>query len=94
MSLTNQLKNQHLLWRAGFGPAVEQLADLSRYTPHEFYKALVKASEKTPDYINVADNYLEGLMMGIDQVGRVQKKDLTPDEKKMVQQKTGKVFAT
>jgi uncharacterized protein (DUF1800 family) len=87
MSLTNQLKNQHLLWRAGFGPAVEQLADLSRYTPHEFYKALVKASEKTPDYINVADNYLEGLMMGIDQVGRVQKKDLTADEKKMVQQK-------
>lgn len=87
MSLTNQLKNQHLLWRAGFGPAVEQLADLSRYTPHEFYKALVKASEKTPDYINVADNYLEGLMMGIDQVGRVQKKDLTPDERKMVQQK-------
>src|SRR5688572_25848036 len=85
--LSNQLKNQHLLWRAGFGPAVEQLPDLAEFTPKEFYKALVKASEKKPDYINVADNYLQGLMMGIDQVGRVQKQELTPDEKKMVQQK-------
>lgn len=46
MSLNNQLKNQHLMWRAGFGPAVEQLGDLSKYTPRQFYKALVKASEK------------------------------------------------
>jgi hypothetical protein len=46
MSLNNQLKNQHLMWRAGFGPAVEQLGDLSNYTPKQFYKALVKASEK------------------------------------------------
>ena len=42
MSLTNQQKNQHLLWRAGFGPAVEQLGDLSKYSPQQFYKALVK----------------------------------------------------
>ena len=88
MSLPNQLKNQHLLWRAGFGPAVEQLSDLSQFTPQQFYNALVKASSKKPDYINVADNYLQGLMMGIDQVGRVQKKELTPDEKKQIQQKS------
>jgi uncharacterized protein (DUF1800 family) len=87
MALTNQQKNQHLLWRAGFGPAVEQLGDLSQYSPTQFYKALVKASNKKPDYINVADNYLQGLMMGIDQAGQMQKKDLSPDEKKQVQQK-------
>lgn len=86
MPLPDQLKNQHLLWRAGFGPAVEQLSDLSRYTPSEFYKALVKASSKKPSYINVADNYLQGLMMGIDQVGRVQQKNLSPEERKKRQQ--------
>ena len=86
MPVPDLLKNQHLLWRAGFGPAVEQLPDISGYTPAEFYKALVKASGKKPDYINVADNYLEGLMMGIDQVGRVQRKELTPDERKKRQQ--------
>lgn len=87
MALTTQQKNQHLLWRAGFGPAVEQLGDLSEFTPGEFYKALVKASQKKPDYINVADNYLQGLFMGIDAVGQMQKKDLSPEEKKQVQQK-------
>lgn len=88
MSLTNQMKNQHLMWRAGFGPAVEQLGDLSQYTPKQIYKALVKASDKKPDFINVADNYLQGLYMGIEEAGRQQqKKELSADEKKMIQQK-------
>lgn len=86
MSLTNQLKNQHLLWRAGFGPAVEQLGDLSKYTPQQFYKALVKASAKKPVYMDVADNYLKGLVMGVQEVGR-QAREMDPDQRKMVQQK-------
>src|SRR5690349_9414473 len=86
MALTNQQRNQHLLWRAGFGPAVEQLGDLSKFTPQQFYKALVKASDKKPDYVNLADNYLQGLMMGIDQAGKVQRKELTAEERKKRQQ--------
>lgn len=87
MALSNQIKNQHLMWRAGFGPAVEQLGDLSKYTPKQIYKALVKASEKKPQYINVADDYLQGLFMGMEDIGRQQRKELTADERKMVQQK-------
>lgn len=88
MSLTNQKKNQHLMWRAGFGPAVEQLGDLSKYTPKQFYKALVKASEKKPQYVNVADDYLQGLYMGIEEVGRQQQRlELSTEERKKVQQK-------
>ncbi len=87
MSLSNQIKNQHLLWRAGFGPAVEQLNDLSKYSPKQMYKALVKASERKPEYINVADNYLQGLYDGIQEAGRMQRLEMSADEKKMVQQK-------
>ena len=58
------------MWRAGFGPAVEQLSDLSNYSPKQFYKALVKASDKKPDYIDVADDYLKGLVMGLEEAGR------------------------
>ncbi|HEY0732994.1 MAG TPA: DUF1800 domain-containing protein, partial [Chitinophagaceae bacterium] len=87
MSLTNQLKNQHLLWRAGFGPAVEQLGDLSKYTPKQFYKALVKASDKKPVFIDVADDYLKGLVMGIEEVGRQARKEMDADQRKMIQQK-------
>lgn len=87
MAVNNQLKNQHLLWRAAFGPAIEHVPDLSVYTPKEFYKALVKASDRKPEFINVADNYLQGLVMGIEQEGRIQRKELTPDERREIQRR-------
>ena len=86
MSLNNQVKNQHLMWRAGFGPAAEQLTDLSKFTPSQFYKALAKASEKKPDFVNVANDYLQGLYMGIEEAGRLAKKDMDKDERKKIQQ--------
>lgn len=55
MALSNQIKNQHLLWRAGFGPAIEQLQDVEKFSPRQYYAALAKASKKQPVYINVAN---------------------------------------
>ncbi len=37
--LSNQIKNQHLMWRAGFGPAADQLNQLKDITPTQLYKA-------------------------------------------------------
>ncbi len=87
MALSNQIKNQHLMWRAGFGAAVEQLEDVKEYSPQQIYKALVKASAKKVEYIDVADDYLKGLMQGLEEAGRMQKKELDRDEKKKFQQK-------
>src|SRR6187200_348846 len=88
MSLANQIKNQHLMWRAGFGPAVEQLVDLSQVSSKQLYKALQKASSKKPEYIDVADDFLKGLWAGIDEVGRQEKmKEIKEEDKKKIQQK-------
>src|SRR5215203_1220305 len=88
MSLANQIKNQHLMWRAGFGPAVEQLADLPGISPNQMYKALKKASSKNPEYIDVADDFLKGLWAGIDEVSRQEKiKDMKEEDKKKIRQK-------
>ncbi|HYM94509.1 MAG TPA: DUF1800 domain-containing protein [Chitinophagaceae bacterium] len=87
MSLTNQIKNQHFLWRAGFGPAVEQLSDLSKFSPKEFYKGMKKASDKNPEFLNEAQGTMQGLMMGISDLGKIQRNELNADEKKMLQQK-------
>src|SRR6187455_3793781 len=88
MSLANQIKNQHLMWRAGFGPAVEQLADLHDVSSKQLYKALQKASSQKPEYIDVADDFLKGLWAGIDEVGRQEKiKDIKEEDKKKIQQK-------
>lgn len=86
MALTNQIKNQHLMWRAGFGPAVEQLGDLSKYNHKQVYKALIKGSDSKPDYLNAASNYLDGLYKGMQDVGRMQKKELDAEERKKINQ--------
>ncbi len=86
--MDTQLKNQHLLWRAGFGPAAEQLNDLSKTSPQKLYKALQKASSKKPDYLESADDYLKGLFQGAADVGRMERlKDMSADEKKEVQKR-------
>lgn len=87
MSLTNSLRNQHLLWRAGFGPAVEQLGDLSKYSPKEFYKGMAKASRKSPDILSEAQGVMQGFMMGVSDLVQLQRKDLNADEKKQLQKK-------
>jgi uncharacterized protein (DUF1800 family) len=75
------------MWRAGFGPAAEQLEQLKEINPLELYKALQKASVKKPEFIDVADNYLKGLMMGIDDAAKQSKKDLDKEDKKAIRQK-------
>jgi len=82
-----QLENQHLLWRAGFGPAVYQLDDLGNSSPQKLYRALQKASSKKPDYLQAADNYLQGLMMGFQEAGR-QLKEMSPEQKKEIMKKS------
>ena len=88
MALSNQLRNQHLMWRAGFGPAVEQLNSLDKTSPEKLYKALQKHSPKKPEYLQAADNYLQGLMLGIQDAGRLQKQEMSAEQRKELQRKS------
>jgi uncharacterized protein (DUF1800 family) len=69
MIVTPQLKNQHLLWRAGFGPMAEEFQQLASASHKSYITALFKTSAKGPDMIDVADNAIKGLMMGIREAG-------------------------
>lgn len=72
MAVSQQLKNQHLLWRAGFGINAETIKGIA-IAPHKvLYRTLETASQSEPDYIDVADNTLKGLLMGIQQVADMQ----------------------
>src|SRR6266487_1040755 len=88
MPLSNQLKNQHLLWRAGFGPAVEQLDNLDKLSLQTLYKAVHKTASKKPEFIQAADNYLQGLMMGIQDAGRQQKQEMSQEQRKELRQRS------
>jgi uncharacterized protein (DUF1800 family) len=68
MPPTNQQKNQHLLWRAGFGPGADRLEALETVRPAQLYEELKKSSEPRPAYIDVVDDAMKGLVAGLDDV--------------------------
>lgn len=84
MPVSNRLKNQHLLWRAGFGPMAENAADLDKLSPKELWKLLLKTSAKAPEKIEVAQNLIDGLYKGIQDVAQMQKPQLTKEQQKQI----------
>ncbi len=87
MPVSNYLKNQHLFWRAGFGPLPEDLPNIKRGSQKEFVDAFFKASSKSPAYIDVADSALKGLVMGIGEEGRKQRQ-LTEEQRKKLREQS------
>ncbi|MEX6688887.1 DUF1800 domain-containing protein [Danxiaibacter flavus] len=86
MVLTTQIKNQHLLWRAGFGVAVNDISRLSTIPPNNLYQIIEKKSQAKPSYFDVADNSLKGLFMGIGNAVQLenQMKEMSKEQKKQV----------
>ncbi|MFL5748298.1 MAG: DUF1800 family protein [Niastella sp.] len=88
MIVTPQLKNQHLLWRAGFGPMAEEYQQLATATNKSYINSLFKASAKSPEMIDVADSALKGLVMGVKEVSNAQKRDLDEDQRRKMRQQS------
>jgi uncharacterized protein (DUF1800 family) len=86
MPLTNQLKNQHLLWRAAFGPMAENVKELDQVTQKQLFLLLQKKSAKKPSALNVATNSFDGLVKGVQDLGKMQQ--LTQDQKKQMRKQS------
>jgi uncharacterized protein (DUF1800 family) len=80
MIISNRLKSQHLLWRAGFGPMAENAADLDNISQKGLWKLLLKTSEKTPEKIQVADGVADGVILGLKDLA-MQNPAMTADQK-------------
>jgi len=83
MPVSNRLKNQHLLWRAAFGPMAENIADLDNISQKTLWHTLLKTSADKPQAINVASNLFDGMVKNIDDLSQFSK--LTQDQKKQLQ---------
>ncbi len=84
----NQLKNQHLWWRAGFGPPYDHVRSLSKQKPEYVFHSILKASEKKPVLFDVADPELKQLIMGNRQMGPGKMTILKPEEKLMIRKQS------
>jgi uncharacterized protein (DUF1800 family) len=87
MIVTPQLKNQHLLWRAGFGPMAEDYQQLASASHKSYVNSLFKASAKGPDMIDVADNAIKGLVMGVQEAG-MKKRDGDENQRRKIRQQS------
>jgi uncharacterized protein (DUF1800 family) len=85
MVISNQLKNQHLLWRAGFGPRAEDFQSLASASQKSYLKALFAASAKTPAFIQVADEAFKNQMMDVYEKKQMDKA-LDEDRKRKLRQ--------
>jgi len=64
MSLSNRLKNQHLLSRAGFGLSIHDISDLDKNN-HKFLKELMKASQGSVKPLKVQDPFVRNTLMSL-----------------------------
>jgi uncharacterized protein (DUF1800 family) len=88
MAVSNRTKNQHLLWRAGFGPMAENAAQLGEITQQQLWQQLLKASDKGPAKINVAQNLFDGLFKGIQDVAKMEKPELTAEQRRKIREQS------
>ena len=58
MAVTSRLKNQHLLWRAAFGPMAENIADLDAMLTKNLWQQLVDGSAEQAEKITVTTNII------------------------------------
>jgi len=72
MPASQQVKNQHLLWRAGFGVNAETVSNIAVVSHTALYKVLETASLSQAAYIDVANDTVKGLLMGFQQVADMQ----------------------
>jgi uncharacterized protein (DUF1800 family) len=86
MQVSNRLKNQHLLWRAAFGPMAENAKELDGISQKKLWDLLLKTSAKKPEKIIVASGMFDGLVKGVQDIAQMEK--VTPDQKKAMAQQS------
>lgn len=91
MPSSSQQKNQHLLWRAGFGIDVNLLVTINNTNPKELFSVLQQPKNDEVEYFDVADNSIKGIFMGVGDAIKMQeliKNGLDNETKKKIRQQS------
>ncbi|MBL7729232.1 MAG: DUF1800 domain-containing protein [Dinghuibacter sp.] len=85
MPVSNQLKNQHLLWRAGFGVSATDIPTLSGMRTEDLVKKIMAASAEKPAYIDVAENAFQGMAGGLRELVKMKKEMENKEDRQKLQ---------
>jgi uncharacterized protein (DUF1800 family) len=81
-----QVKNQHILWRAGFGQSVNDLSEIKNKSTQKVWRHLLQQSSSSPQKIEVAVNLFDGVLKGFTNLSQFE--SLSKDQKKQLQQQS------
>jgi uncharacterized protein (DUF1800 family) len=79
---------QHLLWRTGFGPAVTDWSKWSALPESTWWTRIKNNATSAPEYLDVADNAVKGLLMGAKALGEMEQDALDKEQKKKLRQQS------
>lgn len=82
-----QTNNKHLLWRAGFGPLIENITALPQTETSHLLDILMTSSSRKPDDLVIASGTMDGLIAAVKEEGQTQK--LTKEQNKQIRKKSG-----
>ena len=75
-------KLKHLLWRMGFGPRTQSWDKWIALPENAWWPKMKDDSAIEPEYFDIADSAIKGLLMGIGEIGRMERRELDQAEKK------------
>jgi uncharacterized protein (DUF1800 family) len=78
----NQLKSQHLLWRAGFGPSAEQLEMVLQQPTKKILHSILESAQKEPEPFDVAAPSLKALITSAGDHPDLRRRNFSAEERK------------
>lgn len=72
----------------GFGPETETWQQWSALTPKAAWKKLKTDATAAPEYFDVADNAVKGLVMGVGELGKMERRKLDQAERKRLREQS------
>ncbi len=87
MKASNQINNQHLLWRAAFGPMAQHIDLIKKADTGALLQSIFDKSSKKFTLLHLSDNAFDGLVKGVKEIGKLQ--NLSKEEKKKFRRQSG-----
>lgn len=79
---------KHLSWRLGFGPRTKSWDKWSTLPEASWWPKMKDDSASAPIYFDIADSAVKGLLMGIGELGQMERRKLDQAEKKRVREQS------
>lgn len=81
-------KLKHLLYRFGFGPRAKSWEKWAALPENAWWPKLKDDAAEAPSTLDVADTALKGLLMGVGDIGKMERRELDKAEKQQIREQS------